>query len=103
MPRTKLGEVYQPKTKKVFTLSDIPGLPTSLTVQQASKVSGIGYQSIRTLIENGKVSAIKLGKSKYVLPTRNFIIDMGLLPEPLLEKIYMQQMENQAAATKETD
>ena len=99
MPRTKLGEMYQPKAKKVFTLSDIPNLPTSLTVQQASKVSGIGYQSIRALIENGKVSAIKLGKAKYVLPTWNFILDMGLLPEPLLEKIYMQQVE--AAVTKE--
>jgi hypothetical protein len=97
MPRTKLGDSVKAKEKKVLTLADIPNLPTSLTVQKASEVSGIGYQSIRALIKEGKVKAVKAGEAKYIIPTWNFIVDIGLFPEALLEKVYMQQLENRSA------
>jgi hypothetical protein len=92
MPKTKLGEKVKAEEKKIFTLTDIPNLPLTLTIEKASKVSGVGYQSIKALINEGKLIAIKCGNTKYVLPTWNFIIDMRLFPESLLEKIYIQQI-----------
>jgi hypothetical protein len=60
-----------------------------LTIERASEVSGVGYHTIKSLIKEEKLKAIKCGETKYVLPTWDFIIKMNLLPEPMLEKVYM--------------
>jgi excisionase family DNA binding protein len=92
MPRTKLGEQVKSRQKSIFTLADIPHLPTTLTIEKAAEVAGIGYYSIRALIDEGKLTAIKAGETKHVLPTWTFIIQMNIFPEYMLEKVYMQQI-----------
>lgn len=93
MPRTKLGnDVNQKiatKEKKQFSLTDIPNLSTTLTIEKAAEVSGVGYHSIKALVKEGKLKSIKCGEKKVVLPTWDFIIQMDILPESMLEKVYM--------------
>ncbi len=93
MPRTKLDDLVKAKEKKVFSLADIPTLSTTLTIEKASEVSGVGYQSIKNLIKEGKLTAIKCGETKHVLPTWDFIIQMHILPEETLEKVYMNWLQ----------
>jgi len=102
MPRTKLqNEVDrmnpQPRNKTQITLLDIPDLPSTVTIQKATEIVGLGYRAIKQLIDNEKITAISTG-SKQVIPTWDLLVQTKIFPEHLLEKIYLQRLEQRKSA-----
>jgi excisionase family DNA binding protein len=94
MPKTKLSQEIESRQKPVIRLLDIPDLPLTLTIAKAAEIAGVGYTYIRSLADSGKIKAIASG-SKRVIPTWNFLVDMQLFPEALLEKIYIERLKNE--------
>jgi excisionase family DNA binding protein len=97
LPRTKLGEAFSPKKKRQLTLAEVPDLPTTLSIEQAAEVIGIGYSGIKELLDTGKLPCINSG-TRRVIPTWEFIVKMQLLPESLMERVYLDRVNLQKGA-----
>lgn len=96
MPKTKIQDEVDrmnraPRKKAQITLLDIPDLPTTVTIQKASEIVGLGYQAIKQLIEKKTITAIRAG-SKQVIPTWDLLVQLKIFPEHLLEKIYLERL-----------
>ncbi len=82
------------RAKKGLSISDIPHLPITASINEMHKITGISYNALRKLAIDKKIQSIPTEGSKIMLSTWSVIELFNLAPIEILKELWLKQSDS---------